>query len=173
MACPTVGCDCSFDGRRRIPAVLLAASRSAPRGSSGARGARHPGRQNLRLAGHSSHRARHGAGARWAPAGPALYPPHGIPYYLKNTLPFYLIWFMPQPATAEEAARIEERNIARRLLGAAWQGVAHAGRHRAGNWSIAIPRTWPERRSPSIAGWMCWRMLRTRPMVSTRRSSAA
>jgi imidazolonepropionase-like amidohydrolase len=46
-------------------------------------------------------------------AGAALYPPRGIPYYLKNTLPFYLIWFMPQPATAEEAVRIEERNIAR------------------------------------------------------------
>ena len=46
-------------------------------------------------------------------AGTALYPPRGVPYYLKNTLPFYMIWFMPQPATAAEAARIEERNIAR------------------------------------------------------------
>ncbi len=46
-------------------------------------------------------------------AGAALYPPEGVPYYLRNTLPFYLIWFMPQPATAAEAARVEERNIAR------------------------------------------------------------
>lgn len=46
-------------------------------------------------------------------AGTPLYPPGGVPYYLKNTLPFYLVWFMPQPATAAEAARIEERNIAR------------------------------------------------------------
>jgi imidazolonepropionase-like amidohydrolase len=45
-------------------------------------------------------------------AGAALYPPRGVPYYLKNTLPFYLVWSMPQPATAEEATRIEERNIA-------------------------------------------------------------
>jgi hypothetical protein len=35
-----------------------------------------------------------------------------LPDYLKNTLPFYVVWSMPQPATAAEAARIEERNIA-------------------------------------------------------------
>jgi imidazolonepropionase-like amidohydrolase len=46
-------------------------------------------------------------------AGTALYPPRGVPYYLKNTLPLYLIWFIPQPATAAEAARVEQRNIAR------------------------------------------------------------
>jgi imidazolonepropionase-like amidohydrolase len=45
-------------------------------------------------------------------AGSALYPPHGIPYYLKNTLPFFILWLLPQPATPEAAARIEEHNIA-------------------------------------------------------------
>jgi imidazolonepropionase-like amidohydrolase len=45
-------------------------------------------------------------------AGAAQYPPHGIPFYLRETLPGYLLHFMPQPATPAEAARIEERNIA-------------------------------------------------------------
>jgi len=45
-------------------------------------------------------------------AGSGIYPPHGIPYYLKNSLPFFLLWFMPQPASPQDAARVEERNIA-------------------------------------------------------------
>jgi imidazolonepropionase-like amidohydrolase len=45
-------------------------------------------------------------------AGAAQYPPHGIPFYLRETLPGYLLHFMPQPETPAEAARIEERNIA-------------------------------------------------------------
>ncbi len=45
-------------------------------------------------------------------AGAAQYPPHGIPFYLRETLPKYLLHFMPQPATPAEAADIEERNIA-------------------------------------------------------------
>jgi imidazolonepropionase-like amidohydrolase len=45
-------------------------------------------------------------------AGAAQYPPNGIPYYLKNTLPWFLLKLMPQPATPEEAARVERRNIA-------------------------------------------------------------
>ncbi len=44
-------------------------------------------------------------------AGEPIYPPHGIPYYLRGTLPFFLLWSMPQPATPAEAARVEERNI--------------------------------------------------------------
>jgi imidazolonepropionase-like amidohydrolase len=44
-------------------------------------------------------------------AGAAIYPPHGVPYYLKNTLPSYVIWFMPQPETPEEAVTSEERNF--------------------------------------------------------------
>jgi imidazolonepropionase-like amidohydrolase len=53
------------------------------------------------------------AGPRIYTAGSGQYPPNGIPYYLKNSLPAYMLWFMPQPATPEEAARVEERNIAR------------------------------------------------------------
>lgn len=46
-------------------------------------------------------------------AGSAQYPPQGIPFYLRETLPAYLLHFMPQPSTPAEAARVEERNIAR------------------------------------------------------------
>jgi imidazolonepropionase-like amidohydrolase len=52
-------------------------------------------------------------GPRIYPAGSAQYPPHGIPFYLRETLPGYALHFMPQPATPAEAARTEERNIAR------------------------------------------------------------
>jgi imidazolonepropionase-like amidohydrolase len=45
-------------------------------------------------------------------AGAAVYPPNGVPYYLRDALPFYLMWFMAQPATPDEAARIAERNRA-------------------------------------------------------------
>ena len=45
-------------------------------------------------------------------AGSAQYPPNGIPYYLKDTLPWFILKLLPQPATPEEAAKIEERNIA-------------------------------------------------------------
>jgi imidazolonepropionase-like amidohydrolase len=45
-------------------------------------------------------------------AGSAQYPPNGIPYYLRDTLPKWMLHFMPQPATPEEAARVERRNIA-------------------------------------------------------------
>ncbi len=45
-------------------------------------------------------------------AGSALYPPHGVPYYLKQSVPFYLIWLMPQPESPAAAARLEEQNIA-------------------------------------------------------------
>jgi imidazolonepropionase-like amidohydrolase len=50
-------------------------------------------------------------GPRIYTAGSAQYPPHGIPYYLRNTLPRWMLWFMPQPATPAESAKVEERNI--------------------------------------------------------------
>jgi imidazolonepropionase-like amidohydrolase len=53
------------------------------------------------------------SGPRIYTAGSAQYPPHGIPFYLRETLPGYVLHFMPQPATPAEAAGIEERNIAR------------------------------------------------------------
>ncbi len=45
-------------------------------------------------------------------AGSAQYPPHGIPFYLRDTLPGWLIYLMPQPDSPEEAAKVEQRNIA-------------------------------------------------------------
>ena len=45
-------------------------------------------------------------------AGSAQYPPHGIPFYLRDTLPKWLIFLMPQPNSPEEAAKVERRNIA-------------------------------------------------------------
>lgn len=44
--------------------------------------------------------------------GSGIFPPNGIPYYLGN-LPFYVRWNIPQPDSPEEAAKIEEHNIAR------------------------------------------------------------
>jgi imidazolonepropionase-like amidohydrolase len=46
-------------------------------------------------------------------AGSAQYPENGIPYYIRETMPGYLIRLMPQPATPEEAARVERQNIDR------------------------------------------------------------
>jgi len=43
----------------------------------------------------------------------AQYPPHGIPFYLRDTLPKPLQLLMPQPNTPAEAASDEEANIAR------------------------------------------------------------
>ena len=42
-------------------------------------------------------------------AGPALYPPHGIPFYLH--VPKGLQWIMPQPSTPREAVEDVERNL--------------------------------------------------------------
>ncbi len=61
-------------------------------------------------------------------AGSAQYPPNGIPYYLKDTLPWFILKLMPQPATPDEAAKVEERNIAEgadvlKLFTGSW--VAH------------------------------------------------
>ena len=44
-------------------------------------------------------------------AGAAQYPPHGIPFYLRESLPKLLLRVMPQPANPAEAAKDEERNI--------------------------------------------------------------
>ena len=46
-------------------------------------------------------------------AGPSVFPPKGIPYYLRDSLPFWLRCFVPQPSTPTAAQRITERNIAR------------------------------------------------------------
>ena len=44
-------------------------------------------------------------------AGAALYPPHGIPYYLNGSVPWWIRYFMPQPGTPDEAAKDAQRNL--------------------------------------------------------------
>jgi imidazolonepropionase-like amidohydrolase len=45
-------------------------------------------------------------------AGTALYPPHGLPFYLRETLPRWMQMAMPQPETPQDAQRIVRRNLA-------------------------------------------------------------
>jgi len=45
-------------------------------------------------------------------AGTALYPPHGVPFYLRETLPRWIVAIMPQPSTPAEAQHIVRRNLA-------------------------------------------------------------
>lgn len=44
-------------------------------------------------------------------AGPPLYPPHGIPYYVRDNTPRLFQLLMLQPETAKEAAADVERNL--------------------------------------------------------------
>jgi imidazolonepropionase-like amidohydrolase len=44
-------------------------------------------------------------------AGTALYPPHGVPFYLRETLPGWVVLIMPQPDTPEQAQRIVRGNL--------------------------------------------------------------
>jgi imidazolonepropionase-like amidohydrolase len=44
-------------------------------------------------------------------AGGPLYPPHGVPYYLRDTLPKWIQWLMAQPNTPEEARREVRENL--------------------------------------------------------------
>jgi imidazolonepropionase-like amidohydrolase len=46
-------------------------------------------------------------------AGSALYPPNGIPFYVRATLPHYLWRFIAQPNTPAEAVQDERKNIGR------------------------------------------------------------
>jgi imidazolonepropionase-like amidohydrolase len=45
-------------------------------------------------------------------AGTALYPPHGVPFYVRDSAPRWMVALMPQPATPDEAQRIVRRNLA-------------------------------------------------------------
>jgi imidazolonepropionase-like amidohydrolase len=45
-------------------------------------------------------------------AGTGLYPPHGLPFYLKETLPRWIQMLMPQPETPDQATNIVRRNLA-------------------------------------------------------------
>jgi imidazolonepropionase-like amidohydrolase len=44
-------------------------------------------------------------------AGTALYPPHGVPYYLREDMPRWMVALLPTPETPEEAQRIVRRNL--------------------------------------------------------------
>jgi len=44
-------------------------------------------------------------------AGRALYPPHGIPYYVRDSTPRWMQLLMPQPDTPRQAAHDVQRNI--------------------------------------------------------------
>jgi imidazolonepropionase-like amidohydrolase len=45
-------------------------------------------------------------------AGTALYPPHGVPYYVRDSAPKWMVAMMPQPDTPQDATRIVRRNLA-------------------------------------------------------------
>ena len=45
-------------------------------------------------------------------AGTALYPPHGTPYYLRESMPRWMVALLPQPSTPDDAQRIVRRNLA-------------------------------------------------------------
>jgi imidazolonepropionase-like amidohydrolase len=72
------------------------------------------------------------AGPQIFTAGAALYPPHGIPFYLVNTLPHWLQHFMPQPDTPAQAVKDVQRNLdagadITKLFTGSW--VARGSRH--------------------------------------------
>ncbi|MGA8739589.1 MAG: amidohydrolase family protein [Terracidiphilus sp.] len=45
-------------------------------------------------------------------AGTPLYPPHGVPFYIRETAPKWIVATMPQPETPQEATRIVRDNLA-------------------------------------------------------------
>ncbi|HSS76739.1 MAG TPA: amidohydrolase family protein, partial [Thermoanaerobaculia bacterium] len=52
------------------------------------------------------------AGPRILTAGAPLYPPNGVPYYLKDTLPAEIVKMLPQPSTQQLAEEVVRRDIA-------------------------------------------------------------
>ncbi|HTW39608.1 MAG TPA: amidohydrolase family protein [Thermoplasmata archaeon] len=51
-------------------------------------------------------------GPRIWTAGSGLYPPHGLPYYVRDEIPFWVRWLIPQPRSPAAAVRAVERNFA-------------------------------------------------------------
>ena len=45
-------------------------------------------------------------------AGTPLYPPHGVPFYIRETAPKWVVAMLPQPDTPQDATRIVRRNLA-------------------------------------------------------------
>ncbi|MFN2385968.1 MAG: amidohydrolase family protein [Thermoanaerobaculia bacterium] len=65
------------------------------------------------------------AGPRILTAGEGLYPPQGVPYYVRDTLPASVVEGLPQPSTAGEAARVVRQHVeggadALKLFTASW-----------------------------------------------------
>ncbi len=52
------------------------------------------------------------AGPALLTAGMALYPPNGVPYYVRDEIPAEVVKVLPQPATVEEAVRVVSRQLA-------------------------------------------------------------
>ena len=44
-------------------------------------------------------------------SGPPLYPPHGVPFYVRETAPRWMVALMPQPATPDAARRTVRSNL--------------------------------------------------------------
>jgi len=44
-------------------------------------------------------------------AGSGIYPPHGVPFYIRDHVPGWQLHFMPQPNTPREAAEDVQRNL--------------------------------------------------------------
>jgi imidazolonepropionase-like amidohydrolase len=44
-------------------------------------------------------------------SGPPLYPPHGLPFYIRETAPAWIRLMMPQPATPDAARRVVDSEI--------------------------------------------------------------
>ena len=44
-------------------------------------------------------------------AGTALYPPHGVPFYIRETAPSWMVRMLPQPDSPSEAQRIVRNNL--------------------------------------------------------------
>lgn len=45
-------------------------------------------------------------------AGTALYPPNGVPFYLRESMPGWMIRLLPQPDSPQQAVQIVRRNLA-------------------------------------------------------------
>ena len=52
-------------------------------------------------------------GPRIYTSGPGVFPPNGIPYYVRDEIPFWLRGWVPQPSTPAAGVRYIEKNIAR------------------------------------------------------------
>jgi imidazolonepropionase-like amidohydrolase len=52
-------------------------------------------------------------GPRIYTSGPGIFPPKGIPYYVRDETPFWVRWLLAQPSTPAAAVRYLEKNLAR------------------------------------------------------------